>query len=81
MYLGCKMRGAELASATVPWYCLFFAPQLCYENLPQKYDTLKYLSQKLRGLEVALVDFSPDWCPWDAPRSYLGRWTVLMCTT
>ena len=41
---------------------LVFCPalKLCYENLPQKYDTLKYLSQKLRGLEVVLVDFSLD---------------------
>ena len=55
-------KGAELASATVPWHWLFFclASKLCYEN----YDILNYLSKKLRGLEVALVDFSPDRRPW-----------------
>ena len=51
-------KGTELASATVPWHWLFFclASKLCYEN----YDILNYLSKKLRGLEVALVDFSLD---------------------
>ena len=56
------IKGAELASATVPWHWLFFclASKLCYEN----YDILNYLSKKLRGLEVALVDFSLDRRPW-----------------
>ena len=54
----CISKGAELASATVPWHWLFFclASKLYYEN----YDILNYISKKLRGLEVALVDFSSD---------------------
>ena len=58
-------KGAELASATVPWHWLFFclALKLYYENLPRNYDTQKYLSKKLWSLEVGLVDFSPEWRP------------------
>ena len=59
------LKGAKLASATVPWHWLFFclASKLCYENLPRNYDTQKYLSKKLWSLEVGLVDFSPEWRP------------------
>ena len=55
-------KGADLASDTLPWHWLFFclALKLCFKNLPRNYDTLEYLSKKLRGLDVALVDFSPD---------------------
>ena len=59
------LKGAKLASATVPWHWLFFclASKLCYENLPRNYDTQKNLSKKLWSLEVGLVDFSPEWRP------------------
>ena len=51
-------KGAKLATATVPWHWLVFclASRLCYET-PRNYE---YLSKKHRGLEVAMVDFSPD---------------------
>ena len=31
------------------------------ETISEQEDALKHLSKKLRGLEVALVDFRPDW--------------------
>ena len=40
-------------------FCLASKP--CFKNLPRNYDTLKYIAKKPRGLEVALVDFKPDW--------------------
>ena len=40
-------------------FCLASKP--CFKNLPRNYNTLKYMAKKPRGLEVALVDFRPDW--------------------
>jgi len=40
-------------------FCLASKP--CFKNLPQNYTTLKYIAKKPRGLEVALVDFRPNW--------------------
>ena len=41
-------KGAELASATVPWHWLFFflASKLCYKNMPQNYE---YLSKSFKA--------------------------------
>ena len=41
-------------------FCLPSKP--CFKNLPQHCNTLKYIAKNPQGLEVALVDFRPDWC-------------------
>ena len=64
-YLHCTTihKGAKLASPIMSVVVFLSCLIAMHEKLDQNYDTLEYLSKKLRGLKVALVDFSPDWCP------------------